>query len=56
MNNKNCSFHAFLESFSDTCFKSISSQKQSSTGVLLKKSVLKNFANFIGKHLCQGLF
>ena len=25
-------------------------------GVLQKKSVLKNFANFTGKHLCQSLF
>ena len=31
------------------------SQKQSSE-VLYKKSVLKNFAKFTGKHLCQSLF
>ena len=30
-------------------------QKQSSRGVL-PKSVLRNFAKFIGKHLCQTLF
>ena len=25
-------------------------------GVLLKKGVLRNFAKFTGKHLCQSLF
>ena len=31
-------------------------QKQSRIGVLKKQVVLKNFAKFPGKHLCQGLF
>ena len=32
------------------------SQKQSSGGVLQKKDVLRSFAKFTGKHLCQILF
>ena len=35
--------------------KSNTKQKQS-PGVLYKTSVLKNFAKFIGKHLCRSLF
>ena len=30
--------------------------KEAATGVFCKKGVLRNFAKFIGKHLCQGLF
>ena len=32
-------------------------RKEAATGdVLLKKAVLRNFAKFTGKHLCQSLF
>ena len=31
-------------------------QKQSSRGVLYKKGILRNFAKFTGKHLCQRVF
>ena len=36
-------------------FITVTTQKQSSRGVL-KKDVLRNFAKFTGKHLCQSLF
>ena len=31
-------------------------QKKQSSGGVLAKDVLKNFARFIEKHLCRGLF
>ena len=37
------------------CFYTLKSQKQPPE-VSYKKGVLKNFAKFIGKHLCQSLF
>ena len=33
-----------------------SCQKQSSGGVLCGKGVIRNFAKFLGEHLCQSLF
>ena len=33
-----------------------SCQKQSSGGVLCRKGVIRNFAKFLGEHLCQSLF
>ena len=30
--------------------------KEAATGGSIKTSVLKNFAKFLGKHLCQSLF
>ena len=39
------------------CFAKILGYPEAATGgVLYKKGVLKNFANFTGKHLCQSLF
>ena len=41
--------------FMFSTFITVTTQKQSSRGVL-KKDVLRNFAKFTGKHLCQSLF
>ena len=36
--------------------KSLPATRSSHPEVFWQKSVLKNFANFTGKHLCQGVF
>ena len=51
LNNKISVFHSKKKK----CFKSGLSEA-ATRGALLKKSVLKNFTNYTGKHLCWSLF
>ena len=48
--------HAFQQNLERNMFSLITIFRSSRPGVFCKKGVLRNFAKFTGKHLCQSLF
>ena len=54
--NKDLFQNTFLDFVYRLSFLSTGMERSSGQEVFRKKSVLRNFAKFTGKHLCQNLF